>query len=103
MAWVRYVEHNGGDDWVSACRNVEVVGGRVWAGAGRLGRECVKDDMDELGSHAEWAVFRDMWRGFISGQMFNPSCQSMEEIDVLKINDDDYYYYYYLCYKRLRL
>ena len=26
-----------GDDWVSACRNVEVVGGRVRAGAGRLG------------------------------------------------------------------
>ena len=37
---------------------------------GRLG---VKDDMKVLGLHAEWAVFRDMWRGFISGRMPNPS------------------------------
>ena len=24
-------------------------------------REWVKDDMDELGLHSEWVVFRDMW------------------------------------------
>ena len=36
-------------------------------------RECVKDDMIELGLHPEWAVFRDMWRGFISGRTSNPS------------------------------
>ena len=29
-------------------------------------RERVQDDMDELGLHPEWAVFRDVWRGFIS-------------------------------------
>ena len=61
------------DDWVSACRNAVVAGAR---GAGR-GRktwyDCVKDDMKELGLHAEWAVFRDMWRGFISGGTSNPS------------------------------
>ena len=34
--------------------------------------ECVKDDMKVLVSHAEWAVFRDMWRGFISGRTSNP-------------------------------
>ena len=29
--------------------------------------ECVKVDMNcALGLHPEWAVFRDMWRGFIS-------------------------------------
>ena len=47
-----------------------------WRCAGR-GRktwyECVKDDMKVLGLHAEWAVFRDMWRGFISGRKSNPS------------------------------
>ena len=36
-------------------------------------RECIKDDMDELGLHPEWAVFRDMWRGFISGKTSNPN------------------------------
>ena len=30
--------------------------------------ECVKDDMKVLGLHPEWTVFRDMWRGFISGK-----------------------------------
>ena len=34
----------------------------------RLGRECVKEDMDNLGFHPEWAMFRDMWRDLISGK-----------------------------------
>ena len=52
------------------CRPVEMW--RWWvrcAGRGRkTWRECVKNDTDELGLHPEWAVFRDMWRGFISRQ-----------------------------------
>ena len=56
-----------------ACRNVVVAGVRC-AGRGRkTWYECVKDDMKVLGLHAEWAVFRDVWRGFISGGMSNPS------------------------------
>ena len=34
-------------------------------GAGRgskTWRECVKDDMDELGLDPEWVRFKDMWR-----------------------------------------
>ena len=62
-----------GDDWASACRNV-VVAGVSCVGRGRkIWRECVKDDTDELGLHPEWAGFRDMWRGFISGKTSNPS------------------------------
>ena len=62
------MERKSGDDWVSACRNVVVVGRerKTWY-------ECVKDDMKVLGLHPEWAVFRDMWRGFISGRTSNPS------------------------------
>ena len=42
---------------MSACRNVVVAGVRC-AGRGRkTWRECVKDDMDELGLHSEWVVF----------------------------------------------
>ena len=45
---------------MSACRNMVVAGVRC-AGRGRkTWRECVKDDMDELGLHSEWLVFRDM-------------------------------------------
>ena len=55
------------------CRPVEMW--RWWGrrvGEGRL-EECVKDDMEVLGLHPEWAMFRDVRRGFISGQTSNPS------------------------------
>ena len=57
---------------------------------GRLGMnvcECVKDDMKALGLHPEWAVFRDMWRGFISRGTSNPTERG--KIDIFKINNDD--------------
>ena len=58
---------------VSACRNVVVAEVRCVSRGRKTWRECVKDDTDELGFHPEWAVFRDMWRGLISGKMSNPS------------------------------
>ena len=62
------MERKSGDDWVLACRNVVVAGVRC-AGKGRkTWRECVRDDMEELGLHPEWVVFRDMWRDLISGK-----------------------------------
>ena len=45
----------------------------MWTGAGRLG-ECVNDDMKVmklLSLQPEWAVFRDMGRGFILRQTSN--------------------------------
>ena len=73
LRWFGHVERKNGDDWVSSCRNVVVAGMRC-AGRGRkTWYECVKADMKELGLLAEWAVFRDMWRGLISGQTSNPS------------------------------
>ena len=41
-------------------------------GAGRLGENVLKNDMVELGLHPEWAVFRDVWRSFISGKTSDP-------------------------------
>ena len=71
--WFGHVERKNGDDWVSACNNVVVVGVRC-AGRGRkTWFECVQKDMNVLGLHAEWAVFRDMYRGFISEGKSDPS------------------------------
>ena len=65
------MERKSEDDWVTACRNVVVAGVRC-AGRGRkTWYECLKEDMKVLG---EWAVFRDMWKGFISGGTSNSSC-----------------------------
>ena len=65
LRWFRHVERKSGNDWVSACRNVVMAGVRCTGRGRKTWYECVKDDMEELGLHAEWAVFRDMWRGFI--------------------------------------
>ena len=51
-----------------AYRNVMVAGVRCLGRGRKTWRECVKDDMDELGLHPEWAVFRDMWRGLVLGK-----------------------------------
>ena len=67
------MERKSGDDSVSACRNVEVVGEKSRGRGRNTWRECVEDNMDELGLHPEWAVFRDLWRGSISGQTSNSS------------------------------
>ena len=68
LRWFGHVERKNGDDWVSACRNVVVAGVRGVGRGRKTWRECVKEDADELGLHLEWAVFRDVWRGLISGQ-----------------------------------
>ena len=63
-------------------------GVRYVEGGRKTWRECVKDDMDELGLHSEWVEFRDMWRSLIyRGKRLTQL--SVEEIDVLEINDDD--------------
>ena len=73
LRWFGHVEHKSGDYCVSACRNVVVADVRC-AGRGRkTWRECVKDDMDELGLHSEWVVFMDMWRSLIWGKTSNLS------------------------------
>ena len=53
------------DDWVSACRNVELAGVRCRRRNKKTWNECVGDDMKVLGLHSGWAIFRDVWRGFI--------------------------------------
>ena len=73
LKWFGYVERKSGDDWVSACRNVVVAGARCAGRSRKTFRECVKDDMDELGLHSEWVVFIDMWRDHISGKTSNPN------------------------------
>ena len=51
--------------WMIGCRNVKVAGMRCRGRNRKTCRECVNDDMEELGLQPEWAVFRDMWREHI--------------------------------------
>ena len=54
LRWFGYLECKSGNDWVSACRNMEVVE-KSRGGARRLGW-CLNEDMEELGLQPEWAV-----------------------------------------------
>ena len=73
LRWFGHVVCKNGDDWVSACRNGVVAGVRFVGRGRKTWRECVKEDTEELGLHLEWAVFRDVWTGLISGHKSNPS------------------------------
>ena len=65
LRWFGHLEHRSVDDWVSACRKVEVAGARCKGRKRKTWKECVDNDMEVLGLHPEWVVFRDMWRDFI--------------------------------------
>ena len=87
LRWFGHVERKSKDDWVSACRHVVVAGVRGVGRGRKTWYECVKEDMKELGLHAEWAVFMDMW-----GASFREERLTLAELgkmDVLKVNDDD--------------
>ena len=47
------------------CRNVEVARVRCRGRNRKTSGDCVDDDMEILGLHPEWAVFRDMWRDLL--------------------------------------
>ena len=53
LRWFGHLERQSVDDWVSACRNVEVVGVKY------------RKRKTVLGLLPEWAIFRDMWRDFL--------------------------------------
>ena len=49
-AWrCRHLERESGDDWVSACRNVEGVGEKSRCRGRKTWRECVNDDIKVSG------------------------------------------------------
>ena len=59
LRWFGHLERKGVDDWVSACRGLVGEGVR---------EQCVRDDMELLGLHSEWAILKDMWRDLIWGK-----------------------------------
>ena len=72
LRWFGHLERRSVDDWVSACRKV-VAGKRHKGRKRKTWYESVEEDMKLLGLHPEWAVFRDMWRVFMTGGTSNPS------------------------------
>lgn len=68
LRWFGHVERMCTDNWVSACREIKVVGSNGPGRGRKTWRECVVDDMRRLGLSRELAQDRIMWRGAISGK-----------------------------------
>ena len=52
LRWYGYLEQKGSDDWVSACRDYEVVGQMSRVRGRKTWVECVKHDLQSLGLRA---------------------------------------------------
>ena len=67
LRWFGHVERKDADDWVSACRKLEVTGERGRGIGRKTWKECVADDMRKLMLKQEDAQDRALWRNGILG------------------------------------
>ena len=65
LRWFGHVERKEADDWVSKCRNLEVVGGVRKGRPRKTWMECVKEDMKECGLKKGDAQNRPLWRSIV--------------------------------------
>src|SRR3989442_11721644 len=69
LRWFGHVERKEADDWVSKCRNLEVVGGVRKGRPRKTWMECVKEDMKECELKKEDAQDRSVWSRSIVGNV----------------------------------
>src|SRR2546425_3860238 len=67
LRWFGHVERKEADDWVSKCRNLEVVGGARKGRGRKTWMECVNKDMEECGLKKVDAQDRPLWSSSIVG------------------------------------
>src|SRR5437867_9361561 len=69
LRWFGHMERKEADDWVSKCRNLEVVGGVKKGGGRETWMQGVKKDMRECGLKKEDAQDRSVWSRSIVGNV----------------------------------
>ena len=62
LRWFGHVERKEMDDWVSACRNLEVAGSRGRGRPRMTWRARLDGDMKDMGLRLETAINREKWR-----------------------------------------
>ena len=77
LRWYGHLERKSSDDWVSACRDYEVVGQKSRGKGRKTWAECVKHDLKSLGLMVEWAQNRNEWKNLIRGN--RPAHANMEK------------------------
>ena len=68
MICLVHLERKSAEDWVSACKNTEVVRVRSKDRSGKTWGDCVRQGMDPFGIKQEWAVKRNVKRDLIWGK-----------------------------------
>ena len=63
LRWFGHLERKSPDDWVSACRDLQVDGVKRKGRSRKPWGECVRNDMVSLGLKRDWALDRVGWRG----------------------------------------
>ena len=77
LRWYGHLEQKGRDDWVSACRDYELVGQKSRGRGRKTWAECVKHDLQFLGLRATWADDRNERKNLINEN--RPTHASMEQ------------------------
>ena len=72
LRWFGHVERKEVDDWVSACRNLEVAGSRGRGRPRMTWRARLDGDMKDMRLRPEMAMDREKWRCCIMGRMSDP-------------------------------
>ena len=68
LRWFGHVERRDEGDWVSACRDMSVVGKRGRGRGRKTWNECIVDDMKKMELRREDAQDRGLWRSGILGR-----------------------------------
>ena len=72
LKWFGHVERKEKDDWVSACRNLEVAGSRDRGRPKMTWRARLDGDMKDMGLRPGMAMDRGKWRCGIMGRTSDP-------------------------------
>src|SRR5664279_4197448 len=77
LRWFGHLERKSHDDWMSACRDLEVDGVKRKGRSMKTWGECVRNEMVSLGLKRDWALDRVRRRGSICGN--RPTRASMDK------------------------
>ena len=72
LGWFGHLERKGNDDWVSACRNLEVPGPKSKGRGRKTWDECVRHDLRSGDLNPQWAQNKTLWKSLIGGKPSNP-------------------------------
>ena len=72
LRWFGHLERKGNDDWVSACRNLEVPGPKSKGRSRKTWDECVRHHLRSGDLNPQWAQNKTRWKSLIGAKTVQP-------------------------------